>query len=42
MNNKSVKLPGFIIWLCQNGQLDEAFRILQELEADKDSHSESE
>ena len=29
MNNKRVKLPGFIIWLCQNGQLDEAFLLLR-------------
>ena len=34
MNNKRVKLLGFIIWLCQNGQLDEAFLLLQELDAE--------
>lgn len=30
MNNKNVKLPGFIIWLTQNSQVDEAFRLLRE------------
>ena len=34
MNNKRVKLPGFIIWLCQNGQLDEAFLLLQGADAE--------
>ena len=34
MNNKRVKLPGFIIWLCQNGQLDEAFLLLQGTDAE--------
>lgn len=30
MNNKNVKLPGFIIWLTRNDQVDEAFRLLRE------------
>ena len=30
MNKKNVKLPGFIIWLTRNDQVDEAFRLLQE------------
>ena len=34
MNNKRVKLPGFLIWLCQNGQLDEAFLLLQGADAE--------
>lgn len=41
MNNKNVKMPGFIIYLAKSGQLDEAFRILQELEEDKAKRGES-
>ena len=37
MNNKNVKLPGFVIWLAQNNQLDEAFRIIRRLDTDEDN-----
>ena len=30
MNKKNVKMPGFLIWLTQNGQVDEAFQLLRE------------